>query len=155
MSIDLNEPTRGGHTTRTTTTTTAAGGGRRDRGFLADDDNDNYNDDGFNLQPRNNDRRGSLLPEEEEGNGRQQEREGNGNNNNDESDVQQLMRIYMDERMSPELLKFPDELIHSLMENLEAQVSSCLHSWAALSLCVYHGSPCFYKGGQGSYTSLR
>lgn len=42
-----------------------------------------------------------------------------------ESDIQHLLRLYMDERMAPELLRWNEELIGRLMQNLEAQVCVC------------------------------
>lgn len=113
MSIDLDMNTRnrggGANTTRR----------RRDRGFLADGDDDGHDYDDDNEVYETN-RRSSVNQDQVELDG------DNLISSNDESDIQHLMRLYMNERMSPEILKFPEELITSLMQNLEAQVGYIL-----------------------------
>lgn len=131
MSIDLDS-SRAANTTvsgrgaynnsnnQRTAANTTRGGGRsgprtRDRGFLADEDRD---EDDYDTTTGHATRR--TPGEEDDEQADPLDGDGGGN----ESDIQQLIRLYMDERMSPELLKFPEELVTSLMQNLEAQTEA-------------------------------
>jgi hypothetical protein len=94
LSMDLDGPGAGGRRA-------AAGGApsrRRGGGFLQDDDEGD-----------------AVVDQDEDVNV--------DDGGNHESDVQHLMRLYMDERQAPELLPYPEELVNTLMQNLEAQVS--------------------------------
>lgn len=96
------------------------------RGFLDDNDNSDNDDDGGASY---NTRRNGDAPEDDD-----DEDENIGN----ESQIQHLLRIYMNERMSPELLKWDDELIGNLMINLEAQVGSFLYAFSLLLFSGVH-----------------
>lgn len=116
MSIDIDTTSTTRHRNNNSTTTTR----QRDRGFLADDDDDDQDNERDDAERLGRDHDELQL-------------DGDGGNN--ESDIQHLMRLYMDERMAPELLKFPEELITNLMQNLEAQVGfhpfaiRCVFRW--------------------------
>lgn len=45
-----------------------------------------------------------------------------------ETEIQQLMRYWMDERMAPELLRSKEDLVNRILERLDAQVRSRLTS---------------------------
>lgn len=118
MSIDLDINTR--NRGYNNTTTGVGQTRRRDRGFLADEEDDAD----ITLNTTHRGRAGNEVQDETI----------DDDNGNNESDIQHLMRLYMDERMSPELLSFPEELIASLMQNLEAQVGR-----SSFSLCLLEG----------------
>lgn len=86
---------------------------QRGGGFL-DDNNDND----YNHTPN------TPLAQDEGEEDDEEELEGDGGNY--ESDIQKLLRLYMDERMAPELLNYPEELMEVLLRNLEAQVGRWL-----------------------------
>ena len=66
-----------------------------------------------------------IAPNDDDGRTRNKRvNAGNDEEDSRESEVDRLMRRWMDERMAPELLRCDEELMGSLMERLEAQVRS-------------------------------